>query len=135
MLTKIILFNKARLQNTSRSGPGLQLSPLNHGPCHELFLAHSWNHDCGAPAGRGPALLTLLNKSDLGPKSGETWWFDPVPLQLDQQQENPDPPSSLDLTADGLCIPDLEISIKPRFQTVASCRRYFHLEAKFRAVI
>lgn len=25
------------------SGPGLQLSPLNHGPCCELCLAHSWN--------------------------------------------------------------------------------------------
>lgn len=39
------------------SGPGLQLSPLNHGPCCELCLAHSWNHDCGAPAARGQPIL------------------------------------------------------------------------------
>lgn len=117
MLTKITLFNMVRLQNTSslfvRSWPstptpkprsllwtllGSQLEPW-------LWCTNS----------QGPALLTLLNTSELAPKSGETCWFDPAPLRLDHQQESPDSPHSLDLRADRPCIPDLGFSIKPHF--------------------
>lgn len=47
------------------------------------------------------ALLTLPDASDLASNSEEPGWFYPIPLCSDHQQENPDSPPSLGLTADG----------------------------------
>lgn len=73
MLTKIMLFNMVRRQNTSslfvRSWP----STLTPNPWSLLWtlLGSHLKPRLWCTSSQGPALLTLLNTSDLAPKSGD----------------------------------------------------------------